>query len=89
VRRTRLLGLSGQGGQGVEGAGELGPDGCDPARPGAKLVEDGGDDTGVLLEQDGEQVLGGHLGVGPLLGQLAGGCDGLLGLDGESISLHV
>ena len=38
----------------------------------------------VLLEQ----VLWGHLWVVAALGELAGRRDGLLGLDGESISLH-
>ena len=52
------------------------------------LAEHGHDDAAVLLEQDGEQVLGGHLRVAAALGELAGRGDGLLGLDGESISLH-
>ena len=55
---------------------------------GAELGQHGRDDAAVLLEQDDEQVLGRHLRVAAALGELAGGGDRLLGLDGESISLH-
>ena len=36
---------------------------ADRLGPGAELVQDGDDDAVLLLEQDGEQVLGGRLGV--------------------------
>ena len=55
---------------------------------GAELGQHRHDDAAVLLEQHGEQVLGRHLRVAAALGELAGRGDGLLGLDGESISLH-
>ena len=55
---------------------------------GAELGQHRHDDAAVLLEQHAEQVLGRHLWVAPALGELAGRRDGLLGLDGEAISLH-
>ena len=61
---------------------------ADGAGVGAELAQHRDDDAAVLLEQHGEQVLGRHLRVAPALGELAGRGDGLLGLDGESVSLH-
>ena len=54
----------------------------------AELVEDAAGQAAVLLEQDGEQMLGGHLRVAARLGERAGGGDGLLGLDGEAVCVH-
>ena len=53
-----------------------------------ELAQHGGDDTLLLLEQDREQVLGGRLRVTPLIGQLLGGLQRLLGFDRESVWLH-
>ena len=62
--------------------------GADGLRAGAELVEHGHDDAVLLLEQDGEQVLGGGLGVVARGGQRAGGLEGLAGLGCEAIQLH-
>ena len=62
--------------------------GADGLRAGAELVEHGHDDAVLLLEQDGEQVLGRGLGVVARGGQRAGGLEGLAGLGCEAIQLH-
>ena len=51
--------------------------GADGLGPGAELAEHGHDDAVLLLEQDGEQVLGRGLGVVARGGQRAGGLEGL------------
>ena len=57
-------------------------------RLGAELAQHRRDDATVLLEQHGEQVLGGRLWVAALVGQPLGGLQRLLGLDGETVWLH-
>ena len=92
-RRTRTSSLDGPAasppavsvGMRVEQRVDLAAQG---AGVGAELGQHGDDDAAVLLEQHAEQVLGRHLRVAAALGELAGRGDGLLGLDGESISLH-
>jgi hypothetical protein len=58
-------------------------------RVGAEALEDGDDDALVLLEQGGEEVRRGDLGVGVLGREPLRGGDGLLGLDREAVLLHV
>src|SRR5919201_1004342 len=82
---TCRLAARGHGRQRVEVCVDLG---AQRAHVGAELREHRCDDAAVLLEQHAEQVLGRHLRVAASLGELAGSGDGLLGLDGESISLH-
>ena len=79
-------GLAADRGQGVERGVGLGADG---AGVGAELLQDGDDDARVLLEQDGEQVLGRELRVAAALGELLRGLEGLLGFDREAVCLHV
>ncbi len=55
----------------------------------AQLAQHGDDDARVLLEQHGEQVLRGGLGITPLVGQLLGGLQRLLRLDRKTVWLHV
>ena len=55
---------------------------------GAELAQHRRDHAALLLEQDGEQVLGGGLRVAALVGQPLGGLQRLLGLDGEAVWLH-
>jgi hypothetical protein len=62
--------------------------GADGLGPGAELGEDRDDDAVLLLEQDGEQVLGRRLGMIARCGQRAGGLEGLSGLGCEAIKLH-
>ena len=85
ARRAGGLAPGGQRRHRVEQGVDLAAQG---ARVGAELGEHRHDDAAVLLEQHAEQVLGRHLWVAAALGELAGRGDGLLGLDGESISLH-
>ena len=54
----------------------------------AELAQHGRDDAALLLEQDGEQVLGRRLRVAALVGQPLGGLERLLGLDREAVWLH-
>ena len=54
----------------------------------AELAQHRHDDPAVLLEQDGEQVLGHRLRVAALVGQLLRGLERLLGLDRKSVWLH-
>ena len=54
----------------------------------AELAQHGNDDAAVLLEHDGEQVLGHRLGVATLVGQPLGGLQRLLGFDRETVWLH-
>ena len=63
--------------------------GADGLRAGAELVEHGHDDAVLLLEQDGEQVLGRGLGMVARGGQRGGGLEGLAGLGCEAIQLHI
>ena len=60
--------------------------GADGLRAGAELVEHGHDDAVLLLEQDGEQVLGRGLGMVARGSQRGGGLEGLAGLGCEAIS---
>src|SRR5436190_14354163 len=83
--RARRLAALAEGWQRVERGIDLRADRLD-AR--AELVEDRNHDAGVLLEQDGEQVLGGHLRVAAIVGELLRGLDRLLGLDRESVWLQ-
>jgi hypothetical protein len=59
------------------------------ARLDAELLEQGGDDALVLLHEGEQQVQGLETRVLPRAGQLLGGLDGLLGLDGELLELHL
>ena len=86
ARRAGGLAAGGQRRQRVERGVDLARAARRASAP--SLAEHGHDDAAVLLEQHGEQVLGRHLRVAAALGELAGRGDGLLGLDGESISLH-
>jgi hypothetical protein len=61
----------------------------DRGQIGADLAKDGRRQSLVLLEHRNQQVRRGDLGVALLGRQPLGGGDGLLGLDGESISLHL
>ena len=61
---------------------------ADRLRARAELVEDGHDDAVLLLEQDGEQVLGGGLGVVARRSERRGGLERLAGLGGEAVKLH-
>ena len=61
---------------------------ADGLRAGAELAEDGDDDAVLLLEQDGEQVLGRGLGVVARGGERSGGLERVAGLDGEAIDVH-
>ena len=87
VRRARgLAALATHRGQGVERGVGLGADG---AGVGAELLQDGDDDARVLLEQDGEQVLGRELRVAAALCELLRGLEGLLGFDRKAVCLHI
>ena len=61
---------------------------ADRLRARAELVEDGHDDAVLLLEQDGEQVLGVGLGVVARRSERRGGLERLAGLGGEAVKLH-
>jgi len=85
ARRTGGLAALGHRRQRVEVGVDLGAQRADV---GSELRQHGRDHAALLLEQHAQQVLGRHLRVVAALGELAGRRDGLLGLDGESISLH-
>ena len=55
----------------------------------AELAQHRDDDATLLLEQDGEQMLGRRLRVAALVGQPLRGLQRLLGLDGETVWLHI
>ena len=90
--RRRARGASGRlGGRALDGR-ELVERGVDVVadglRAGAELVEDRDDDAVLLLEQDGEQVLGRGLGVVARGGERAGGLERGAGLGREAIDVH-
>ena len=62
---------------------------ADGGRVDAELAQHGRDDAAVLLEQHREQVLGRDLRVAALVGEPLGGLERLLGLDRESVLLHL
>ena len=72
-------------GQLVERGVDVGADGLGA---GAELAQHGHDDAVLLLEQDGEQVLGRGLGVVARGGEGDGGLERLLGLGREAVELH-
>ena len=71
-----------------EGLDRLPRAGAHGRRVVAEPLQDRDDDALVLLEQRGEQVRRGDLGVGVLGGEPLGGGHRLLRLDGEAIRLH-
>ena len=60
----------------------------DALRIGAGALQDRNDDAALLLEQREQQVRRGYLGVAARAGEPLRRGKRLLGLDGESISLH-
>ncbi len=83
--RRRGLGLGGQRGQRVQRRVDLA---AQRLRCHAELAQHGNDDASVLLEQDGEEVLGTHLGVATGGSQSQRGLDRLLRLDRETVGVH-
>ena len=80
-----LLGGAPDGGKLVEGVGGGAPHGHGV---GAGALEDGRDDALGLLEQHGEDVVGGDLRVAARGRQPLGGGERLLGLGGQSVGSH-
>src|SRR5205814_6625788 len=85
VEPGRLGGVAGDLRKPVESLVGPPPDGL---RIGPCPLNDGNDDPALLLEQGDEQVLRCDLRVPARAGEPLGGCEGLLGLDCESICLH-
>ena len=83
--RGRRGGVAGDRGERVERLVGLR---ADPLGVDVRPPQHGHDDAAVLLEQRGEQVVRRHLRVAARGGEPLRGCEGLLGLDGEAISLH-